>query len=59
MSTFAPKYNPLPLLGALIILIMLFLLLLLDTNVKLVFSSVAVPTATIQFLLVFCRSAFV
>lgn len=61
MSTFAPKYNPLPLLGALIMLIMLFLLLTLDTSVILVFSAVAVPTAAtpIQCLLVFCRSAVV
>lgn len=54
MSTFAPKYNTLQ------VPIMLFLLLLLDTSVIIVFSA-AVPTAVTptQCLLVFCRSAVV
>lgn len=58
MSTFAPKYNT---LQVPVLLIMPFLLLLLDTNVILVFSAAAVPTAAtpIQCLLVFSRSAVV
>lgn len=42
MSTFAPKYNT---LQVPILQIMLFLLLLLDTDLILVFSAAALPTA--------------